>query len=108
MRNLGQHAAGVVVGGCDLVERAVVERRKTAPRSTGTSASSRTRAWSRWTSSVSTLDLIDLTLKYIRKRHSKKVDLLRIPLDDPKVLDNFAKGKTTGIFQFESAACAAC
>jgi DNA polymerase-3 subunit alpha len=100
---MGRHAAGVVVGGCDLVERAVVERRKDG-------------ATINWDKRIvedqglvkvdilglSTLDLIDLTLEYIRKRHSKKIDLLRIPLDDPKVLANFAEGKTTGVFQFES------
>lgn len=103
MRNLGQHAAGVVVAACPLVERAVVESRK------GDSVVN-------WDKRIvedqglikmdilglSTLDLIHLTLSYIRKRHSEKVDLLRIPLDDAKVLENFALGKTTGVFQFES------
>ncbi|MBO6507564.1 MAG: hypothetical protein JJ979_03600, partial [Roseibium sp.] len=51
---------------------------------------------------LNTLDLIALAQEYIRERHSKKVDLSRIPLDDEKVLENFAKGMTTGVFQFES------
>ena len=103
-RNMGQHAAGLVVGGVDLVERAVLERRK---------GDERVVCWDkRQVESMglvkmdilglSTLDLIDLTLKFIRKRHSKKVNLLEIPLDDPKVLANFAAGLTTGVFQFES------
>ncbi|SER28795.1 DNA polymerase-3 subunit alpha [Faunimonas pinastri] len=102
-RTLGQHAAGIVVGGCDLVERAVIERRK------GESVV----CWDKRVVEdqglvkmdilgLSTLDLINLTLKYIRERHGKRVDLMRIPLDDEAVLDNFAKGITTGIFQFES------
>lgn len=102
MRNLGRHAAGVVVGGCDLEERAVIERRKDG-------------ATINWDKRIvedqglvkmdilglQTLDLIALTLAYIRKRHSARVDLLRIPLDDAKVLDNFAQGFTNGIFQFD-------
>jgi DNA polymerase-3 subunit alpha len=103
MRNLAQHAAGVVVGGCDLVERAVIERRKEGS----------VVCWDKRIVEdqglvkmdilgLSTLDLIDLTMKYIRRRHSKKVDLMRIPLDDPRVLENFANGLTTGVFQFES------
>jgi len=102
MRSLGQHAAGVVVGGVDLTERAVIERR-----------ADQVVCWDKRTVEdqglvkmdilgLQTLDQIALTLKYIRSRHSKKVDLLRIPLDDPKVLDNFAKGLAIGIFQFES------
>lgn len=103
IRNFSQHAAGVVVGGVDLVERAVVERRKES-------------AVVNWDKRIvedqglvkmdilglSTLDLINLTLEYIRKRHAKKVNLMRIPLDDSAVLENFAKGLTTGVFQFES------
>lgn len=103
IRNMAQHAAGVVVAGVDLTERAVVERRKES-------------AVVNWDKRIvedqglikmdilglSTLDLIDLTMQYIRGRHSKKVNLMRIPLDDEKVLDNFAKGLTAGIFQFES------
>lgn len=100
---LGRHAAGVVVGGCDLVERSVVERRKDGA----------TVCWDKRIVEdqglvkidilgLSTLDLIALTLEYVRERHSSKVDLLRIPLDDAEVLKNFAEGATTGIFQFES------
>lgn len=103
MRNLGRHAAGVVVGGCDLVERAVIERRKDG-------------ATVNWDKRIveeqglvkmdilglSTLDLISKALAYIRKRRSVKVDLMRIPLDDQDVLASFAKGLSTGVFQFES------
>lgn len=103
IRNMAQHAAGVVVAGCDLIERAVVESRK----------GSTVVNWDKRIVEdqglikmdilgLSTLDLIDLTLQYCRKRHSKKIDLMRIPLDDPKVLDNFAQGMTNGVFQFES------
>lgn len=104
IRNLSQHAAGVVVGGCDLVERAAIELRK----------GERVVCFDKRTVEdqglvkmdilgLSTLDLIVLTLKYIRERHSKKVDMLKIPLDDPKVLKLFADGDTTGIFQFSSS-----
>lgn len=103
MTNYGRHAAGIVVGGRDLTDFGVVERRKDG-------------ATMNWDKEIiedtglvkvdilglSTLDLIDLVLKYIGKRHGKHPNLLRIPLDDPKVLEQFATGKTTGIFQFGS------
>lgn len=104
MRNLGQHAAGIVVAGCDLTERAFIDRRK---------GGEGTVNWDKRIVEdqglikmdilgLSTLDLIDLTMKYIRQRHSKKVNLATVPLDDATVLELFAKGRTTGVFQFES------
>jgi DNA polymerase III subunit alpha len=104
MRNLGQHAAGIVVSGCKLTERSFVDRRKGGEGVVN------------WDKRIveeqglikmdilglTTLDLIDLILNYIKERHGKKLNLSRIPLDDPEVLDLFAKGKTTGVFQFES------
>jgi len=103
VRNMAQHAAGIVVGGVDLIERAVVERRKGD-------------AVVNWDKRIvedmglvkmdilglSTLDLIKLTTDYIFERRSLKMDLLRIALDDPMVLKNFAEARTTGVFQFES------
>jgi len=103
-RNLGQHAAGIVVAGCDLTDRAFVDRHK---------GGEGTVNWDKRLVEdeglikmdilgLSTLDLIDLTCSYIKERHGRRVNLERIPLDDIEVLELFAKGKTTGVFQFES------
>jgi DNA polymerase-3 subunit alpha len=105
IRNMSQHAAGIVVGGVDLEERAVIEKRK------GDSA---VVCWDKRIVEdqglvkmdilgLNTLDLISLVLQYIMERRQKKINLMKIPLDDPKVLENFAKGLTTGVFQFESS-----
>jgi DNA polymerase-3 subunit alpha len=103
IRNFSQHAAGLVVGGCDLVERAVVEDRK----------GSAVVCWDKRIVEeqglikvdilgLKTLDIIKLACDYIRERHGKAPDLNRIDLTDKNVLDRFALGKTTGVFQFES------
>lgn len=103
VRNLSQHAAGVVVGGCKLVERAVIERRK----------ESAVVCWDKRivedqglvkvdVLGLNTLDVMKLALDYIRERHGRAPDINAIPLDDPKVLAAFAKAQTTGVFQFES------
>lgn len=103
LRNFGQHAGGFIVSGVDLTERAVVERR----------SDGNVVCWDKRVVEdqglikmdilgLVTLDVIKLALDYIRERTGKRVDLMRIPLDDPKVLDNFANAATTGIFQFES------
>lgn len=102
-RNFSQHAAGIVVAGVDLVERAVIE-----PRKDGNVV-----CWDKRMVEdqglikmdflgLSTLDLIKLAMDFVKERHGTTLDLLRIPLDDPKVLENFAQGNTTAIFQFES------
>ncbi len=48
------------------------------------------------------LTVIDKALKLIQAE-DVEVDIEKIPLDDPKVYKLFAKGLTTGIFQFESS-----
>ncbi|QNH71624.1 DNA polymerase III alpha subunit [Rhizobium phage V1VFA-S] len=103
IRNFGQHAGGVIVGGVDIVNRAVVERRKDG----------NVVCWDKRivedqglvkmdVLGLNTLDLMTLALDYIRENSGKRLDLNRIPLDDEKVLANFAKAHTTAIFQFES------
>lgn len=49
---------------------------------------------------LNTLDLIDLALVYIKERHHKTIDILRLPLNDARVLKAFGRGDTKGIFQF--------
>src|SRR3989337_4509249 len=39
----------------------------------------------------------------IRERQGVVIDLYRIPMEDEKTLDLFAKGQTVAIFQFESS-----
>ena len=49
-----------------------------------------------------TLTIIKDTLRLIKKNHNIEIDIDTIPLDDEKVYQLFAKGQTTGVFQFES------
>lgn len=103
MRTLSRHAAGVVVAGEDLVERAVVETR----------SGEQTVNWDKRTVEemglvkidvlgLSTLDLIEMALRKIRARGGDAPNLDTIPLDDERVLQEFGKGNTVGVFQFES------
>lgn len=103
IRTLSSHAAGVVVAGEPIKNRAVVEIRK----------GDRITNWDKRTVEsmglvkldilgLSTLDLIAITLKKIKERHKVDLDLSAIPLDDPEILEAFGKGQTVGVFQFES------
>ncbi len=50
-----------------------------------------------------TLTVIDDTLRMIAENHPEaKVDIDNVPLDDPDVYRQFARGDTIGVFQFES------
>lgn len=103
MKSFGQHAAGIVVAGEPIVNRAVLER-----RSEDTVVN--------WDKRVvedcglvkmdllglSTLDTLNIARDYIKERHGIYLNYLEIPLDDPKTLQAFANGNTTGVFQFES------
>jgi DNA polymerase III subunit alpha len=103
MRNLGRHAAGVVVAGEPVVTRGVVETR----------SGGQVVNWDKRTVEdhglikmdilgLSTLDILTLCKEYIKARHFKTVDFLSLPLDDEKVLAAFGRGETVGVFQYES------
>lgn len=50
-----------------------------------------------------TLTVVDDALEMIKENHGIDIDIDAIDLEDPKVLELFAKAETIGIFQFESA-----
>lgn len=49
-----------------------------------------------------TLTIIRDTLELIKKNFGVDIDIDNVPLDDEKTFQLFAKGQTTGVFQFES------
>jgi len=52
---------------------------------------------------LKTLTLIDDALVSIAAAGGERPDIRRLPLDDPRVYELFARARTTGIFQFESS-----
>jgi len=101
LRNLAKHAAGVIVAGEDVVKRGVVN-----PRSGVVNWDKRVvedfGLIKLDVLGLSNLDVLRLAKDYIRESAGVIVDFTALPLDDSKVLDAFAKGKTFGVFQFES------
>ncbi|HLX13565.1 MAG TPA: DNA polymerase III subunit alpha, partial [Bacteroidota bacterium] len=53
-----------------------------------------------------TLTIIDNALELIRQNHGIDIDLTTIPEDDKETFELFGKGRTIGIFQFESSGMA--
>jgi DNA polymerase-3 subunit alpha len=103
MRSFGQHAAGVVVAGEPLINRAVVETRGESPVVNWDK-----RVVEDWglvkmdILGLSTLDVLEIAKTYIGERHGKKIDYLDLPLEEPDIMAAFGKGDTTGVFQFDS------
>lgn len=103
MKSFGQHAAGVIIAGEPIVNRAVVETRGESP----------VVNWDKrfvedWglikmdLLGLSTLDTLQIAKEYIKERHGVEIDYLNIPLDDPKTMEALGKGETIGVFQLES------
>lgn len=103
-RAAAQHAAGVIVAGEPIINRAVIEERE----------GGNVVNWDKQVVEnfglvkldvlgLSTLDVIDQTIKYIHEKDKRKhINMMDVKLDDKKVLEEFGKGKTIGVFQFES------
>lgn len=52
---------------------------------------------------LSNLSVINNALRMIRKVYKDDVDLVHLPLDDPKTYELLQRAETTGVFQLESA-----
>ena len=103
MRSYGRHAAGTIVSGVPLIDRAVVEQ----------DGGNRKVNWDMRVVEdqglvkmdvlgLKTLDTLSLAVNYIKQRHGGlRIDLLRIPLDDEPTLELIGKGETMGLFQME-------
>ena len=103
LRNYGQHAAGVIVAGEPIVNRAVVEK-----RAGGLCTNWDKRTVEDWglikldVLGLSTLDMLSSARQYIKEATGKNIDYLELPLNDKKVLEAFGRGDTSAVFQFES------
>jgi DNA polymerase-3 subunit alpha len=102
LRNFSTHAAGIIVSDRPLIEDSVIQVSKDV----------RIINWDKKLCEkqglvkldvlgLTTLDIIDLTLRYIHNRHGRDINLHDVPLDDAAVLQAFSRGNTGGVFQFE-------
>lgn len=113
IRGGGMHAAGVVVANQPIENYAPIETAKDP----GDSSGDRIRMVAYDMNEVAdlglikldilglkTLDVIDDTLKFIKERHNKVIDLDSLPLNDAGVYMMLAMGYTRGVFQAEGPA----
>ncbi len=105
IRHRGLHACGIIIGRDDLIEHIPVCTSKDTDLLV-------TQFDGSFVESVGMLKMDFLGLKnlsiiqdaltIIKEAHGDEVDINHIPLDDPKTYELYARGETTGIFQFES------
>lgn len=105
IRNLGLHAAGVIIAPDDIT--------KYVPVSTSKDSDLMVTQFDKNTVEdagmlkmdilgLRNLSIIQDTLKLIKHNKGISIDIDEIPLDDPKTFELYQKGETVGTFQFES------
>lgn len=111
VRSVGMHAGGIVVANQPIYNLAPIETRK-EPNSVVDQRIPVVALDMGEVESIGmikldalglkTLSVISDTVKSIKERHGKEIDLLDIDLDDEKVLATLSKGFTKGVFQAEA------
>ncbi len=104
-RNVGTHAAGVVIAPSKITEYVPLYKTPSTDVITQYEYKSLEEIGLLKMDflGLRTLTVIEDTLRMIRENHGKDIDLDKIPYDDPKVYELFAAGQTVAVFQFESS-----
>lgn len=117
-RNVGTHAAGVVIANGPITDYVPVQRvvRKTDGDDGEINGKSEVAVTTQWEMGIlekvgllkmdflglRTLTLIDNTLKLIKRTRGIDIDPQKLPLDDPDVYALLQRGDAKGVFQLES------
>jgi DNA polymerase-3 subunit alpha len=114
-RNAGTHAAGVVIANGPLSDHVPLQRviRKGDNEGSRQDEAVMTTQWVMGDLEkvgllkmdflgLRTLTLLDDALHLIEKNRGQKIDLHKIPLDDPETYGLLQRGDARGVFQFES------
>jgi DNA polymerase III subunit alpha len=111
-RNVGTHAAGVVIANGPITDYVPVQRIN--PKSD--TEAGQAVITTQWTMDdldkvgllkmdflgLRTLTLLDKALRLIKERRGVVIDVQKLPLDDKPTYELLQSGKTQGVFQFES------
>ena len=111
VRHASTHACGVVITKDSLTEYAPLQRNTSSGKEKTESIVTQYEGKSVEALGLLKMDFLGLrnltilqnVIDIIRAKYKEEVDLDKIPMADKKTLELFAKGETTGVFQFESA-----
>ncbi|MFT3881029.1 MAG: DNA polymerase III subunit alpha [Gemmatales bacterium] len=115
-RNVGTHAAGVVIANGPITDYVPVQRVLMKGDKGDEDGEKAYQITTQWTMNdlekvgmlkmdflgLRTLTLIDKAVKLIEQRRGIKVDISKLPLDDEPTYKLLQSGRTQGVFQFES------
>ncbi len=104
-RNVGMHAAGVVIAPSDTSNYVPLYKTPNTELMTQFNMGDLEEAGLLKMDFLGliTLTVIDRAIKYIRETHDIEIDIDSIPLDDDKTYDMIGDSHTIGVFQFESS-----
>ena len=104
VRNVGVHAAGIVIGDCDLDEHVPLTRDNEGGVVTQFDMGAITEVGLLKMDflGLKTLTMMQDSVNYIRAHHPD-FDILKVPLDDAATLSLLNRGDTMGVFQLESS-----
>jgi DNA polymerase-3 subunit alpha len=104
-RNVGMHAAGVVIAPSDTSDFVPLYKTPNTELMTMYNMGDLEEAGLLKMDFLGliTLSVIDRALRLITKTRDLEVDIDAIPLDDAKTFDMIGEGHTVGVFQFESS-----
>jgi DNA polymerase III subunit alpha len=114
-RNAGTHAAGVVIANGPLSDYVPLQRVVRKGEDAG-SRSGEAVVTTQWVMGdlekvgmlkmdflgLRTLTLLDKAVRLIDKTRGEKIDVYKLPLDDPETYQLLQRGDAKGVFQFES------
>jgi len=109
-RNIGKHAAGVIIGRWALAETAPLNR---DPKGGEDAAKSPVVQWDMGSAEkmglikfdflgLKTLTVIDLAVRLVRETADSEFDIHTIPMDDTRSFELMQSGHTAAVFQIES------
>jgi DNA polymerase-3 subunit alpha len=113
-RNAGTHAAGVVIANGPITDYVPVQR--VVRKDDSGSKDEEAVVTTQWVMGdleavgmlkmdflgLRTLTLLDHTVRLIEKTRGEKIDIYKLPLDDPATYALLQRGDAKGVFQFES------
>ncbi len=105
LRHMSQHAAGMVISNEDLNKFcALYKVKESYVTSLDYKDVSDIGLLKMDILGLKTLSVVSLTLRLIKERHKKNIDIYHLPLNDPKTYQGFVDGKLFAVFQFNGQA----
>ncbi|MCD4694775.1 MAG: DNA polymerase III subunit alpha [Bacteroidales bacterium] len=104
-RHTGTHACGVIIGPDDLINHVPLATQKDSELAVTQYEGKLVELVGMLKMDflgLKTLSILNDAIKNIQRRHSIKIDIEKIPLDDEKTYELYQRGDTIGTFQFES------